>query len=187
MIKSYIEIKVVPDIEFSSIELMSAMFLKLHVAYNSIENGKFAISFPDYSECNMQLGERIRLFSTKDNLEKLSELHWEKGLRDYLCISSIQSVPNDCSFAIFKRVQTNSLHRERKRKMSRANVSYEEACRLIPNVKETKLPFIDVKSLSTKSLARIYIKRLECKLRQQSDDLHYSSYGLSSEFPVPIF
>lgn len=187
MIEFYIEIKVVPDIEFSKKELMSALFLKLHVSYNSINSGKFAVSFPDYDEKKMSIGDRIRIFSSYENLHKLSTTNWEKGLKDYLSVSEIQKIPNSCNYAFFKRVQVNSIERERKRKMMRMGISYAEALILLPKSKCIKLPYIDVKSLSSKSIVRIYIKKIDCDCCYQSNTYNYSSYGFSSTSPVPIF
>lgn len=188
MIESYVELRIKPDVEFTTHELMSALFLKLHIAISEIALGKIGLSFPDYSLVKKDVGERIRIFSSTDIINKLYKSNWYSGLRDYLAITSPNTIPVDCSWGIFKRVQLNSFEKQRKRMIRRKGLSYAETLSVIPKelFKKVDLPCICVKSLSTCSLARVYIK-YEIKDAPTQFQGEFSSYGLSSTSPVPIF
>ena len=189
MIESYIEIKLLPDGSFPYYQLMSELFFKLHLAFAKVAPGKFGVSFPQYDKSAMLLGNSIRIFSSTNNLITLSKFNWQGGLKDYLTVSEVISLPANFELACFKRVQINSIERERRRKMKRKGISYEETFEFIPkDAQQTiNLPYINVKSLSTGYIARIYIQKIELISKSMGHDCCFSSYGLSSNSFVPIF
>jgi CRISPR-associated endonuclease Csy4 len=188
MLESYVEITIKPSIEFTQNEILSALFLKLHIAISNTANGQIGISFPDYSLKKKFLGFRIRVFSSSKNMSLLQKSNWFFSLRDYLDVTNILDIPLGCNWSVFKRVQVNSFEKQRKRMVRRKGIAYEETLKVIPlNLyKNVEFPFINVKSLSTHSVAKIFIKKDDVVIADISS-VGYSSYGLSSSCPVPNF
>ena len=76
----YIEIRVLPDPEFSEEMLMAALFAKLHRALGARGKGDIGVSFPLYS---LKLGDVLRLHVVAQALDELEALLWRHGLTYY--------------------------------------------------------------------------------------------------------
>lgn len=182
----YLEIKLLPDPEFSVSLLMSALFSKLHRALVATSQGDIGVSFPHLSA--QQTGDVLRLHGPLAALQRLEQLQWRKGLGEYTQVSTVEPVPISGSHCLVSRVQTQSnADRLRRRAMKRQGCSYEQACQQIPNHIEQRLhlPSIQLKSHSTGQRFRLFIRQTPCEA--MTDNPIFSKYGLSQTSSVPWF
>lgn len=182
---SYIDIVVLPDAEISSPALMNNLFAKLHRALVEFAKGDIAVSFPKYGKT---LGDILRLHGTHAALERLMIQPWLKGLRDYTSVSAISPVPENVQgYRTTFRVQQKSPQNMRKRSIAKGWLSEEEALHNIPDSKQKRLalPFLQIKSQSTKQEVRLFVGRGE--LVDKPEAGHFSSYGLSRTATTPSF
>lgn len=182
----YLEIRILPDPEFAATLLMNAFYSKLHRALVKLQSTDIGISFPHYGE-KKWLGERVRLHSSRERLEQLMNNDWLIGMNDHIRIGTVSPVPASVKHAFFYRVQTkSSAERIRRRQMRRHNLTAEEALRCIPDTLEKNLnvPFINIKSHSTKQAFRLFIEKELVSTQAQGT---FNSYGLSKEASVPLF
>lgn len=182
----YLDITLLEDPEFSAPILMNALFSKLHRVLVNVSQGDIAISFPSLT--GKSLGKLFRIHGSPTALEKLEAVPWRKGLGDYTHVSVISPVPVTEAHCLVSRVHVQSnLDRLRRRAMKRRSISYEEACRQIPEdkTKQLDLPFVQIKSQSTSETFRLFIKQTPCPPNQT--DQPFSKYGLSNTATVPLF
>lgn len=182
---TYLEIKVLPDLEITAPVLMNNLFAKLHRQLGAVGDGKIGVSFP---ASNKTLGEIVRLHSSAENLQKLMADNWLKGLRDYIQLTEIQAVPTQIKgYKTVTRIQVKSAQNMRKRAISRGSLTAENAEERIPDSlnKSLSLPYLQIKSLSNGQVMRIFIQ--QSKLIQQPATGEFSSYGLSRIATVPYF
>jgi CRISPR-associated endonuclease Csy4 len=170
------------------------LYAQIHLALVEVRNEdnlvSVGLSFPNYSKDRF-LGDTLRIFSfTKEELDSLALNKWLSKLMDYLSISELKEVPTDVTkFVSFRRKQfkTNT-ERLARRQAKRKNISYEEALKNYENFdeekKKTKLPYINVKSLSSDREMKVFIQKSEEK---ENKNGLFSTYGLSSESTVPCF
>ncbi|MGB9098113.1 type I-F CRISPR-associated endoribonuclease Cas6/Csy4 [Erwinia sp.] len=181
----YIEIRLLPDPEFSATILMEALFAKLHRALGSTAQGAIGVSFP---VAGKTLGDRLRLHGTYAALSKLDALSWRKGLRDNTDDSGILPVPQTTQFRTVRRVQLkSSAERLRRRSVRKGWLSEEEAILRIPDAREKRssLPFIRLRSSSSNQHFLLFIE--QGKIVAQAVPGEFSVYGLSNLATVPWF
>lgn len=181
----YLDIKVLPDLESSAQVLLNNLFAKFHRAVSQTCLGKIGVSFPDYA---VTVGETLRLHGNKENLELLMAQNWLKGLRDYTEVSEIKAIPTNVEgYRNFARIQKKSPHNLRKRAILKGRYTPEEALVKIPDSLQINLdlPFMQIQSLSTKQIIRIFIKQGETQKEPSAGE--FSSYGLSRTATVPVF
>lgn len=195
--KYYIEIVLVDNSEISVYFIWSKVFTQLHLAFveSKDQNGKIpiGISFPDYmfdseKEFGM-LGSKIRLFAhDKMALSKLDLSKWLNRLQDYLQLSDIQEVPRNMvkEFALFsrKQVKNNPERLARRRAKKDPSISFEEALKRYKKSDSTKLPYIQINSLSSSNSFRLLVER---RISETENQGCFSCYGLSDNATVPIF
>lgn len=187
----YLEIRILPDPEFGPALLLNALYNKLHVGLVKLNSNDLGISFPRQQSKTDKgghpLGNCIRIHGIQERIAELMATHWLSGMTDHVQVSSINPVPNKVKYAVYKRVQYKSnVERIRRRHMRRHNLSYEEVVQLIPDniEKRSDLPFITLRSQSTKQTFRLFIQREEVP---NSTDGHFNTYGLSMSATVPLF
>lgn len=183
--KYYIDIKVLPDPEFSTSVLMNALFAKLHRAMIETGHGEVGISFP---QAQKTLGDSIRLHGSQGALQRLMETNWLKGLTDYTCITAITTAPDNCRYRVVERVQAkSSVERMYRRSVKNGRLTAEEAEMKMFAGKEEhlKLPFVQIKSQSTGQAFRLFIR--QGKLLDAPAEGGFSAYGLSGEATIPWF
>jgi CRISPR-associated endonuclease Csy4 len=181
----YIEIRILPDPEFSSITLLEALFAKLHRALGALAEGEIGISFP---HAGKTLGDRLRLHGSKAALSKLEAHPWCKGLGDNTEHSGILPIPTPVQYRTVRRVQLKSnAERLRRRSVKKGWLSEEEACQRIPYSaeKRSSLPFIRLKSLSTGQFFLLFIEQGPIQSTPTSGV--FSAYGLSATATIPWF
>jgi CRISPR-associated endonuclease Csy4 len=184
--KYYLDITLLPDAEANLGFLWQKVYQQVHLALveNKIAENESAIgiSFPKYKESDFPLGDKLRLFSeTQEQFKQLELKKWFNRLTDYTHCTSIKEVPKSINqFACFQRKQFDTnIARLARRRAKRKGESFEQSLKYLDGFvdKETKLPFINVKSLSGKSQFRMFIKQ-EMMDREQSV---FNCYGLSSQ------
>jgi CRISPR-associated endonuclease Csy4 len=194
MMKSYLEITLLPSVEIPVYFLWEKVYQQIHLALVEIQDveGKVKVgsSFPEYDAEQHQLGRKLRLLAeSSKELEDLNILKSLSRLTDYVHITRIRDVPkNITDYAFFKRIQTKSSNaRLAKRKAKREGISYGQALQILDKHKEqtSKAPYINIKSLSSDKRYRLMI---DCVSTEQScNTKSFSTYGLSAKSCVPIF
>ena len=184
----YLEIKLLPDPDFSSGILMNALFSRLHLALAAQREVNIGISFPDWKPNGLTLGARLRLHGKGGELEKIMQREWTGGVQDHATMGAITEVPAHAGHRVVRRVQAKSNpERERRRLMRRKNISAEAAREIIPdrNAQRLKLPCLILTSRSTGQQFRLFIEHLP--LQEQAVEGTFSAYGLSPRATVPWF
>lgn len=182
---NYIDIKILPDQEFSPSLLMNALFAKLHRALVEAGHGEVGVSFP---QAQKTLGDTIRLHGSQGALQRLMAIGWLKGLTDYTCVTAITAVPDNCRYRVVKRVQAkSSVERMYRRSVKKGWLTAEEAEARINTGKEQQLtlPFVQLKSQSSGQAFRLFIQ--QGKLLDAPVKGGFSAYGLSDVATVPWF
>ena len=192
--KYYIDIILISNEEIDLGFLWRKLYTQIHLALVEVRNEdnlvSVGLSFPNYSKDRF-LGDMLRLFaSTREELEGLKLEEWLSRLEGYVFLGEIKEVPTDVTkFVSFRRKQfKTNIERLARRQAKRKGISYEEALKNYENFdeekKKTKLPYINVKSLSSNREMKIFIEKSDVK--EENKGL-FSTYGLSSESTVPIF
>ena len=184
----YMEIRLLPDPEFSPTILMNALFNKLHRALVQRGNNAIGVSFPGFDENSIGLGNRLRLHGSQKNLVHLMELNWLTGMVDHIQIHHPMPVPQQSTYRVVRRVQSKSNpERLRRRLMKRRGLDESEALKAIPNhvSKHLELPFITLKSVSTGQNFRLFVEH--GKELHEATHGSFSHYGLSPIATVPWF
>ena len=198
--KYYQEITLIDQAEISSYFIWSKLYTQLHIALAEIKdtNDKvnIGVSFPQYifeekiegKKAKVNMGKKLRLFAQNEaDLKKLDLKKWLDRLTDYVHITSIREVPENVKgYAIYKRkqVKTNATRLARHR-VKRGDIGFDEALARYSNVvTTTDLPFVQMKSLTSDQMFKLFIEK---KNANQSETQVFSTYGLSSESSVPEF
>lgn len=188
----YQEITLIPDGEVSLSFLWTKVFTQLHLALAEEQQRegmvKTALAFPEYQDKG--LGNKIRIFAP--SAEQLERLHLEqrlKRLSDYIHMPKIREIVERriTGYSIYSRYQPDKSVERKARRYARRHegVSYEEAIHLLnKQKKESTLPYIQIKSLSSSQRFSLFIKKKSCKEEQQG---LFSAYGLSDRATVPEF
>lgn len=183
--KHYIEIRLLPDTEFSPSLLMNALFAKFHRALVEAGYGVVGVSFPHVQKT---LGDTVRLHGSQGALQRLMAIGWLKGLTDYTSVTAITAVPDNCRYRVVKRVQAkSSVERMYRRSVKKGWLTAEEAETRMNAGKEQqlKLPFVQLKSNSSGQVFRLFIQ--QGKLLDLPVEGGFSAYGLSDAATVPWF
>jgi len=181
----YIDIKVLPDQEFSDSLLMNALFAKFHRALVESGHGEIGVSFP---QAQKTLGDKLRLHGSLSAIQRLMEISWLKGLTDYTSVSAITPVPDKCQYRVVKRVQSkSSVERIYRRSVKNGRLTSEEANTRMNACKEQHLkePFVQLKSQSSAQSFRLFIQ--QGKLLDLPVEGEFSAYALSSKATIPWF
>lgn len=183
----YIDVKLMPDPEFTGAVLMSALYNKLHRALVSMKADDIGVSFPEYQLKPKALGTVLRVHGSHTSLSTLLEAGWLKGMMDHIEPVAITGVPQTTQFLLVKRKQykTNA-DRLRRRRMKRKGETWKQVCQAIPDqlVPKVDCPFATLRSQSSGQTFALFIDQ-----RQASEvgKGKFNSYGLSKEATVPWF
>lgn len=198
--KYYQEITLIDQAEISPYFIWSKFYTQLHIAFAEIKDTSdkvnIGVSFPQYifkektedKNIKVNLGKKLRLFAQNEaDLTKLDIKKWLDRLTDYVHVTSIREVPENIkSYALYKRkqVKTNA-ERLARHRVKRGDIGFDEAlARYRHVVTTTDLPFIQMKSLTSDKMFKLFIEKRSI---QQSETQVFSTYGLSSESSVPEF
>lgn len=181
----YLEIRVLPDPEFSEETLMAALFAKLHRALVEREKGDIGVSFP---LLDIKPGSSLRLHGSAQALSELEKLSWRKGLSDYCECSAVTPVPQIKGWRCVSRVQVKSSpQRLLRRSVKKGWLTEEEAQQRLLQMQEqhTDLPWLNMRSLSTGQSFRLFVRHGEILSSPVSGE--FSCYGLSPTATIPWF
>lgn len=185
----YIEIQILPDPEFTSPLLMSALFSKLHRGLVDLGSGTVGVSFPDfYLENMLGLGERLRLHGEEAQLTQLMMKNWLTGMQDHTKTDGLAEVPAGAQHRTFFRVQAQSNpERLRRRRMKRLGEDAEAARLSIPDdaAERLALPYVTLSSHSTGQRFPLFINA--GPLLNTPTAGSFNAYGLSQSATIPWF
>lgn len=185
---AYLDIRLLPDPEFSAATLMNALFSKLHRGLVEQGSQRIGVSFPDCSEGKRYLGERLRIHGSALDLQDLMSLNWITGMQDHTAVGAISQVPVHARPRVVRRVQAKSSpERERRRLVARKGISREQAALAIPDAaaESLALPYVVLTSRSTGQQFRLFIEHSPAQA--EAVDGRFSAYGLSPSATVPWF
>ncbi|ABM03218.1 CRISPR-associated protein, Csy4 family [Psychromonas ingrahamii 37] len=192
--KYYLDITLLPDIEIPLGFIWQKVFQQVHIALADNKVGEnesdIALSLPNYGDKAFPLGNKLRLFSVSEQaLERLAITKWLKRFTDHTHITSVKAVPESANeYACFTRKQFNTnISRLARRRAKRHMETFEKALQYYDNFAEeqTKLPFMNIKSLTNNAQFRIFIERSITKIPKQGT---FNCYGLSQAIAtVPWF
>ncbi len=189
----YQDITLISNAEINLGYIWQKAFQQVHIALadgkNANGNSDIAISFPGYGGKSFPLGNKLRLLaSTREQLQQLYIDKWLNRLSDYCHCTSIKEVPEEVSaFMCFKRVQFDTnVERLARRRAKRKGESLEQAMQHFTGFKdqESKLPYINMISLSKNKRFRLFIEKKE-GIEEKTGE--FNCYGLSKTATVPWF
>ena len=185
---AYVEVRLLPDPEFSPSTLMNILFNKLHRGLVAHGGRNIGVSFPDADTNNSSLGQRLRLHGSRTDLEKLMTKNWLLGMTDHATATALAEAPARVKQRVVRRVQAKSSpERQRRRLIARKGVSGEQAAEAIPDgtAEKLSLPYLVVISRSTGQKFRLFVEHMAV----QEDPVlgKFSPYGLSSTATIPWF
>jgi CRISPR-associated endonuclease Csy4 len=185
--KFYLDITLLPDDAITLGFIWFKVYQQVHIALaeNKVAENEsvIALSFPQYcaKDKEFPLGNKIRLFApTQALLEKLAITIWLRRFTDYTHITSIKAVPDSLSeYACFSRKQcTTNLSRLARRRAKRHDETFEQALQHYASFEDeqTKLPFVNVKSLTKGDQFKLFIA---CNITKKTRIGTFTCYGLS--------
>lgn len=184
----YLDLELLPDPEIGSSILLSALYGRLHLALVQSRSEAIAVSFPGYDAGRRQLGDRLRIIGSPEQLERLMARAWLGGLRDQVSIRPIRSVPATAVHRTLRRVQAkSSVERLRRRHMRRHGLSLPEAMDRVPDsaAERLSLPAIAMRSASTGQTFSLFLRLGPAS--PHAIPGRFNSYGLSSTGTIPCF
>ncbi|OUS30993.1 type I-F CRISPR-associated endoribonuclease Cas6/Csy4 [Thalassotalea sp. 42_200_T64] len=192
--KYYLDITLLADIEVPLGFIWHKVYQQVHIALVENKSGEnessVALSFPKYGDKEFPLGNKLRLFAeTEQVLEKLAVANWLKRFTEYTHITSIKTVPESVrEYVCFSRKQFNTnISRLARRRAKRHDETFEQALQYYASFEDeqTKLPFINVKSLSKGEQFRFFIEQ---EVSNQPQAGVFNCYGVSkTTATVPWF
>jgi CRISPR-associated endonuclease Csy4 len=180
----YIDIKLISDAEMPINRLLNMLYTKLHRALYDLSSENIGVSFPSYS---VLLGNRLRIHSDKEELEKLQKMNWVDGLSGYCQIADIQAIPNNCQFRIVSRIQPSMSQSKLRRLVKRDSITEEEAKSYKAKMfsKGLNSPYLELESSSNGHKHRRYIQFGE--LLDTPIEGTFDTFGLSRTATIPWF
>lgn len=188
MTTHYVDLRVTPDPESSTVQLLGVLYDRLHLTLVQRRLDNLGISFPGYSLAPRTLGNTIRLHGSGSTLQQLLQTDWLKGMRDHTHINDIAEVPSDAPNRTVQRKQfKTSAERLRRRRMRRQGETAEQAAQAIPSSMERRptLPYVHLHSHSTRQPFCLFLAM--GPLRAEATPGNFNSYGLSDTTTIPWF
>lgn len=191
--KYYLDITLLPDAEANLGFLWHKVYQQIHLAlveHKTVDNmSEVAVSFPEFSQGDYPLGSKLRLFSASEKaLQALDIALWLRRLTDYTHSTSIKAVPSSVTqYALFKRVQFDTnIERMARRRAKRKDETVAQALEYLNGFTDqtSKLPFINMNSLSRDQKFRLFIQKDNVS---EPVTGQFTTYGLSKTATVPCF
>lgn len=191
--KYYLDITLLPDTEANLGFLWHKVYQQIHLALVEHKTGDntsdVAVSFPEYSVGRYPMGSKLRLFAASEkSLQALDLPQWLQHYTDYTHCTSITAVPGSVTqYAVFKRVQFDTnIERMARRRVKRKDETLEQALAYLSGFTDqtSKLPFINMNSLSKGQQFRFFIQR---DMALEPAKGLFNTYGLSHTATVPWF
>lgn len=184
----YIELRILPDPEFSPAHLLGALYSKLHRALVQLQAQDLGVSFPQYALRPRGLGTVMRIHGSPPALQKLEQTQWLRGMRDHIEVSEARLVPANATYrTVFRRQFKTSVERLRRRRMKRHGESLAQAAAVIPMSvqQQPDLPFVQLRSSSTSQPFCLFLAM--GPEQNESSAGAFNTYGLSARATVPWF
>lgn len=184
----YIDVRLLPDPEFSQAHLLGALYAKLHRALVGLGTQEIGVSFPQYSMRPRTLGWIMRVHGGGDALTALLSTDWLRGMHDHVELGALSAVPQVVQHRLLLRRQfKTSVDRLRHRRMRRKGETYEQATQAIPDSVERlpDLPYVQLRSASTGQRFCLFLALGDPE--PQPVVGVFNAYGLSSTATVPWF
>lgn len=188
MTTHYVDLRVIPDPETSTAQLLGGLHDRLHLALVQQRLDSIGVSFPGYSIIPRSLGNVLRLHGSGEILRHFLQTDWLKGMRDHIHLTEITPVPLDAPHRVVQRRQfKTSAERLRRRRMRRKGETEQQAADTIPLTVERRpdLPYIHLRSRSTGQPFCLFISL--GPLVRQAVTGPFNSYGLSGTTTIPWF
>lgn len=179
----HIDLRLLPDPEFSHAHLLGALHAKLHRALVQLQASDIGVSFPQYSLDPRSLGSLVRLHGSEASLQRLMATDWLKGMRDHLDTSAITAIPPQVQYRSIQRRQfKTSAERLRRRWMRRQDKTPEQAAAAIPDSVQhlPDLPFIQLRSQSTGQHFHLFVALGPIEPEPGTIPGSFNSYGLAN-------
>ncbi|MCM2496235.1 type I-F CRISPR-associated endoribonuclease Cas6/Csy4 [Burkholderia glumae] len=188
MTTHFIDIRLLPDPEFTQTHLFGALMSKLHRALVQTRRDDIGISFPGYSLRPRSIGTVLRLHGSDAGLRELMAQSWLQGMRDHVAVTEAAPVPAEAMHRSVRRRQfkTNA-ERLRRRRMLRKGETAEQAAAHIPDSVERRpeLPYVQLRSASTGQGFCLFVELGQAGREAVAGS--FNSYGLSQGATVPWF
>ncbi|MGA0583287.1 MAG: type I-F CRISPR-associated endoribonuclease Cas6/Csy4 [Castellaniella sp.] len=184
----YIDVRLLPDPDFSQAHLLGALYAKFHRALVELGTHEIGVSFPQYSMQPRTLGSVLRVHGGDDALNALLSTGWLRGMRDHVELGVLSAVPQAVQHRhLLRRQFKTSVDRLRHRRMRRKGETYEQAVQAIPDGVERQpdLPFVQLRSASTGQRFCLFLALGDPE--PQSVAGEFNAYGLSSTATLPWF
>jgi CRISPR-associated endonuclease Csy4 len=180
----YIDITLKPDAEMRENVLLNKVYIKLHKALHSMSSTEIGVSFPNY---RVILGNVLRLHGTDAKLLQLQETNWLGGLIGYCEISPVCVVPQNVSYRIISRQQSNMTEAKLRRLQKRGSIPLENIKRYKAKMFQFGLDnaYLELESASNGCKYRRYIKFGE--LQAEKTTGFFDTFGLSNHATIPWF
>jgi CRISPR-associated endonuclease Csy4 len=182
------DIRILPDPDFSRAHLLGALYSKLHRALVQLDANDIGVSFPQYSLSPSGLGWVLRLHASSQALQSLSNTDWLVGMRDHTELGSMQSVPPQAQHRqLLRRQFKTNVDRLRRRRARRKGESLDLATAAIPDnvAQQPNLPYVWLRSGSTKQSFCLFLE--VSGPRPMAVNGTFNTYGLSNSATVPWF
>lgn len=184
----YIDVRLLPDPEFSQAHLLGALYAKFHRALVGLGTHEIGVSFPQYSMQPRTLGQIMRLHGGDGALSALLSTDWLRGMRDHVELGVLSAVPQAAQHRrLLRRQFKTSADRLRHRRMRRKGETYEQATQAIPDSvgRQPDLPYVQLRSASTGQRFCLFLALGDPELQPVAGV--FNAYGLSSTATLPWF
>ena len=176
------------SVNFIRNKVMSVLHLVFANEINS-NSSRTGITFPKYDLKGHCLGNVIRLFNTsKEALEKFFNEPRFFMLKEFMYFSEIQQVPDNIKeYVRYSRavIKTEGSTVKRYAKMQKISLDAAHAFFKDRKWKFCKLPYLALKSQTTKQNFKLFIKEEICS--HANEEVQFSSYGLQKNGYLPKF
>lgn len=194
MLTHYFELRAIPQLELSDIEVMNQVMQSLHYCLAKYQ-GQIGICFPCYSKKRQTLGGIIRLFGTEQQLNALKQaLNQQYIVQDYTIMMAIQPIPmtkddGGHRYLLVSRVRTkgmSALRRSEKRLTAQGVWNEEVRQAMIKKWGDVSLsyPHCHLKSVSN---GQHFILWVNQRFVAKEHAGNFNSYGMSQSATVPHF
>ncbi|MFA1644652.1 MAG: type I-F CRISPR-associated endoribonuclease Cas6/Csy4 [Enterobacteriaceae bacterium] len=179
--KSYVDIRLVPDTEFTSAAVLEKLWYRLH--HYIVESGaRLAVSFPGHHVKG--LGDVMRVHGESAALVALVASRFAKGVYDYIDVGNVSDAPADAQHCVVSRAhfKTNA-ERIRRRAAKRGHdITHEK----YSDEREQKpdLPYCRIFSKSSQQMTYRFIRQTVVDVPMQGE---FDTFGLSRGASVPFF
>ena len=191
MLTHYFELRAIPQLEITEVEVVNKLMQALHLELIN-HQGKIAIGFPRYTmQQRKYLGGIIRLFGEEDQLQQLKKaLSQSHAITDYAIILDISLIPEKIKgYLMLSRVHQkgqSALRRAEKRLTQQGKWSPEVRSRMEQKWREQQrhYPHVHLYSRSTGQKFVLWISQRQFAQPQTGE---FNCYGLSQNATVPDF